>query len=589
MVGGLINIVSYGANDLYLIGAPQITFFKIVYRRYTNFAKECISLSVNNINFEQEVQIELPKVGDLVGEVYLQISLPSTSFTKEELGIDHSDPVIDTTTNDNYNIVTDFIKLNATAYRTAYNDNLAINLDVTTMITNINDVFASFTAQPDLITTYGSLLSNDKGITGYYWLDPNLSDISKIILQLGAPSNYSNYTKQQIMIMVQNAMINSIRVQEYYYKKLLEYNTNYETGLLTSAKFAWVKRLGHSMIDYVSVSIGGEEIDRHYGDWLEIWHDLAGSYYQRKMYDKLIGDIPELTTFDRNAKPSYTMIIPLSFWFNRRVGQSFPLVALKYHSLYINVRLKKIEDCMYVEKNDSLNDLTISLQDLWDSKGYDLTCSLLVNYIYLDSIERKRFAQSSHEYLIERVQRLVIPSVSDQQLNILLDSFFSPTKEIIWYAQKHAYVNNITNYYVSMWNNFGLDKNGNKNPVTSANLVFNGYVRVSLNKGGYFNYLQPYAHHSNTPQDGINVYSFSLHPEEYQPSASCNFTQLPNATLNVTLNPSSFLYYLSDIDPSITPGSLSDSLNETTVDFVIHMISYNVVRIVSGMGSLAFQ
>lgn len=599
MTGGLINIVSYGATDLYLVGDPQITFFKVVYRRHTNFAKECITLGINSLNFNEEIKVEIPKVGDLVGEMYLQLNIPSVSFTRDEIGIEQPTPTYDPTNENNYKTITDFIKLNSTAFRTAYNDYKAINLAINTMIDDINTVFSSFTAQPTLITEYGALLSNDKSSTGFYWLDPNLSDISKILSQLdpsvGGPTDpyplvpYGKYTKDEILFKTQNAINICVKVQEYYYNKLLDYNNSYNEEVLTTAKFAWVKKLGHSIIEYISVSIGGEEIDKHYGDWFDIWHELTDSYYQKQMYDKLIGNVSNLTTFDRNTKPNYTMMIPLMFWFNRRVGQSFPLVALKYHNLYINIKLRPIENCMYIEKNTSIDATEISLQDLWDSKGYSLGSSLLVNYVYLDEIERKRFAQSAHEYLIERVQRLEINDLSDPQINILLDSFFSPCKEIIWYARKNSYIDNYTNYFKSLWNNYGLDGAGKGNPIINAEIVFNGYTRTQKNKGAYYNYVKPYTHHSNSIYDGINIYSFSLFPEEYQPSSSCNFTRIANAQLNLNLDNRVFQYRLSDIDPSVVAGSLTDSLNETTISIVIYMVSHNVLRIVSGMGSLAYQ
>jgi hypothetical protein len=82
MTAGLINIVSYGANDLYLTGAPQITFFKVVYRRYTNFSIESISLDMGTFNFNEEINIQFPKVGDLISNTYLQINLPNINLLK---------------------------------------------------------------------------------------------------------------------------------------------------------------------------------------------------------------------------------------------------------------------------------------------------------------------------------------------------------------------------------------------------------------------------------------------------------------------------------------------------------------------------
>ena len=162
--------------------------------------------------------------------------------------------------------------------------------------------------------------------------------------------------------------------------------------------------------------------------------------------------------------------------------------------------------------------------------------SLVVDYVFLDGPERRKFAQSAHEYLIEQLQYMISNNVDQELYSTRLD-FNNPTKEIIWMVQKNSRLINDTGDKEIQWWNYGITRDGLKNPIISSKLEFNGYERFAPEGGNYFNYVRPYFHHSNTPADGINIYSFSLHPEEHQPSGSCNFTRINNSVLTLQFNP----------------------------------------------------
>jgi len=121
---------------------------------------------------------------------------------------------------------------------------------------------------------------------------------------------------------------------------------------------------------------------------------------------------------------------------------------------------------------------------------------------------------------------------------------------------------------VTQWDNYGLNLDRSVNPVNRVLLTLNGHDRFSERDGSYFNYVQPYQHHTNTPSDGLNMYSFALNPEEHQPSGTCNFSRIDNATLSLTFN-------------SAVVGQ-DNSLST-------YATNYNVLRIISGMGGLAYS
>ena len=123
----------------------------------------------------------------------------------------------------------------------------------------------------------------------------------------------------------------------------------------------------------------------------------------------------------------------------------------------------------------------------------------------------------------------------------------------------------------SLASNAKLD-NGN-NPVSTAKLVLNGNDRFTEREGKYFNLVQPYQHHSNCPAPGINVYSFALTPEEHQPSGTCNFSRIDNAHLTI----------------NVTDNTISSTLNSGNAKIRVYATNYNILRIMSGMGGLAYS
>ncbi|CAH6421631.1 Large eukaryotic DNA virus major capsid protein [uncultured virus] len=193
------------------------------------------------------------------------------------------------------------------------------------------------------------------------------------------------------------------------------------------SKIAWIKRLGHALIKQVDIEIGGSKIDRHYGSWLDIWYELARKGDHERGYAYMIGDIPELTNFDNNLKPEYVLFVPLQFWFNKFIGLSIPLIALQYQDIIMNVEFEEIDKLLIRSSDYEINNISIK------------NASLLINYIYLDTEERKRFAQVGHEYLIEQLQFNGEELIQSNNSKFVLD-FNHPVKEIIWVMKNGNYI-----------------------------------------------------------------------------------------------------------------------------------------------------
>ena len=418
MTGGLMQLVAYGAQDIYLTGNPMITYFKVVYRRHTNFAMESIQQTFNgSVGFANRVTALISRNGDLVSGMTLEVTLP----------------------------------VNTAAY---YND------------------------------------------------------------------------------------------------------------------------VGHHLIQQVEVEIGGQLIDRHYGDWLEIWAQLTVPASKKLGYRQMIGQ--DLLTVGggasglqtgAQANVSRTLFVPLQFWFCRNIGLALPLIALQYHEVKVNIQFASTA---------TVTGGTVT---------GNLSANLWVDYVYLDTDERRRFAQVSHEYLIEQLQfseesltSAVIAQVAagaaataTKTVNLNLNH---PVKELVWVCKTTragAQPSEYTNLALTGLDNFAGASTAGRNPIANAKLQLNGHDRFATRDGAYFNKVQTYQAHTCIPDSpGINVYSFALKPEEHQPSGTCNFSRIDNAKLVLTVG---------NTDGTIAAGS--------TVR--VYATNYNVLRVMSGMGGLAYS
>ena len=292
----------------------------------------------------------------------------------------------------------------------------------------------------------------------------------------------------------------------------------------------------YAAIDNISIEIGGTRVDRHYGDWMKIRDELMHEHGKRgHLFDDTTGGVTEFPKVANTVKADELKVrIPLSFWFCKDAGQALPLIALQYHEVKVNVEFKA----------------TGSNSD--GSTGFlaDTKASLWVDYIYLDTAERQRFARSQHEYLIEQVQTTNKESISGATDKIRLN-FNHPVKELIWTAYGSS-----TSAKLSASN---YDKG-----LKLAKLKLNGHDRFAERDAAYFNKVQQYQHHSG--QSDAYVYSFALDPEKLQPSGTCNFSRIDNAELELTMEDSTY-------------GG------EATV----YAVNYNVLRIKNGMGGLAYS
>jgi len=430
-----MQLVAYGAQDIYLTGNPQITFFKVVYRRHTNFSIESIEQTFDGtFDFGRKAVCTISRNGDLVHNMYLQIKVPRLNQTQE-----------------------------------------------------------------------------------------------------------------------------------------------------SSSKVQWTNGIGNAMIKNVTVEIGGQEIDKHYGEWMDIWGELNVDKEHRDAYNEMVGHDADATA--DNASFARTLYVPLRFWFNRNPGLALPLIALQYHEVKISVEL---ENANKLVRNDGTAISSVKSGADGSTTNLEVTSgSLWVDYIYLDTDERRRFAQVSHEYLIEQVQHTGVESLgSGGQSNKISLNFNHPVKSLHWVIQHEDFTDSTSVISATGAGSNPIDtgKNtgggqklvyyvrastDNKNDTfETAKIMLNGHDRMAVRDADYFRLVQNYQHMDVCPTKTIYTYSFALKPSEHQPSGTCNFSRIDNASLNLTFNSNQ-----RDGDRNIK----------------IYAVNYNVLRIMSGMGGLAYS
>ena len=357
----------------------------------------------------------------------------------------------------------------------------------------------------------------------------------------------------------------------------LNVSNNFTATSQANASGEWV---AERAVADIELTIGGQRIDKHYQKWWRLYSELYLDEAKKLQYVKMTS-----STAASGAK----VFLPLIFFFNRNPGLYLPLIALQYHEVRLDITLSAVfADYLYT-----------SGFKVWG------------NYVYLDTEERRRFAQKGHEYLIEQVQHTGVDSVdinnTPKQVRL---SFNHPVKELVWcfsgsgtagtandmWDTTSVLRSNVSTVYLTNGSGTGINvysaslstvgsplmtvdgaqwlgeegaAGGTKavGPLSTFKVILNGQDRFKEQSGKYFNQVQPYYHHSGNPYPGIYSYSFALKPEEHQPTGTCNFSRIDNAQVEV----------------------VQKANTASTTNMHMFAVNYNVLRIQSGMGGLAFS
>jgi major capsid protein len=332
----------------------------------------------------------------------------------------------------------------------------------------------------------------------------------------------------------------------------------------------WTNSIGNAMIDEVEVQIGGHEFDTHNGEYLEIWESLAAP--PEKKLTEMIGFSETVAGLVDYARQSQILYVPLRFWFNRFYEQALPLIALQYHEVKIILTMRLLRD-LYIETGAAVGNTSFSNTGIAANPAFN-DALLLVSYVYLDTMERRMFAQQAHEYLIDQVQFTGAESHAATTASLQAKlNFNHPTKELIWVCQRDTVgpfletggSNDLFNWSgvpVAASPAAFVGETFQTDPFLNAQLQLNGHERTLNHPAIYYRTVQPYQHHTRIPNKHIYSYSFALYPEDVKPSGSCNMSRIDNVVLRFTFPTSGALQWAGQVR--------------------IYARSLNVVKIVSG-------
>jgi hypothetical protein len=652
MGGGLMQITTYGTQDLTLTGNPEITFFNIIYRRYTNFGMKTISVSFDNSpDFNSSSYINIPKNnGDLLSKVILKIKLPKIDLT------DINDKLL----KKNNNVNKDEYISNYDYFNYFYNKLLNIvnnffdnSIYYKNSISYINDLknfilkylntseFSQFFSSINFYFNNVVFNKNNSYNIDFYTNASLFKIINNDLIYIYDSFTYKIISFEEFKFLIYKNMEILKNLNGIIYDKL-------QTIIFSDPKIkvCWVNKIGIYLFNSIDLYIGSNKIYSLSDTYINNYGEI--NYKNQKLYDELIGNKQQINNFS-SVHDETILYLPVPFWNLNNYGLAFPLIALQYNSIQIKINTKKFLDCIkiyydtvleeQIDKNEIINIFTNEINSLIANK---LEITMILEYIYLDLIERKKFAQSAHEYLIEQVQEIEFDNLTKTNNSFNLEIFHC-CKDMYWFAQKYPEQNDIFNNnpdvydytfdrkivqytdnekilidYVSMvyypnrlFNPFTFN-NGvyilsieNKYQLTISfiiNYLSNIYLQPNANKNlniiikesyiylnstqligeysPFFNYLHAYNYYNSTPQLGLNLYSLCLKPMEFQPSGSANMSRISSIILKLKINEKIIGQYNDYFSKS--PEKMSN------YKFIFQTRNFNILRVIGGICATAY-
>ena len=311
--------------------------------------------------------------------------------------------------------------------------------------------------------------------------------------------------------------------------------------------------VGHALIQSCDLDIGGHTFDKQYGEFMEAWDELSGK--AGKALGQQVGKSRSDEELMYWAGRRQRLYVPLQFWFCRSSAQALPLISLQYHETRVNVTFRAKSD---VIKGPSASAVAGGSQD---GQGKIRNCYLLVNYVFLDTMERRLFANSPHEYLITQVQHTGSESIDANVGTATIGlNMNHPVRELIWMFRKDS----------ARTSKDWFDFRGNEDhsdAFQDMKIQLNGHDRFQPRDPIYFRMVQPRQYHSKIPERHVYCYSFALDPEDWKPSGSINMSRIDSVNMKFTFD--------REKKPALS-------------DCMVFARSMNVMKVVSGMSGLKY-
>jgi Large eukaryotic DNA virus major capsid protein/Major capsid protein N-terminus len=559
MGGGLMQLVAYGAQDVYLTGNPQITFFKVVYRRHTNFAIEAIELPLNgNPDFGRKSTVTVTRNGDLITRTYLRVVLESVTpddgakmawvrrlghaiFNSIEIEIGGSK--IDKHYGTWLDIWFELAHPSADGKR-GYFKMIGDTVELTTYDGNTKPEYVLF-------------------VPLQFWFNRNCGlALPLIALQYHEVRFNFEFTRPEELICANNLFktknLGQIKMQDA--SLIIDYI------YLDSEERRRFAQVGHEYLieqlqftgsDSVNDFSKKYKLDFNHPTKEIVWAMNSGNYNSGNAFLAYIGldECCQKDAWVTAAEEASCDVIKSSVVAavngGSNPGTGWTVVASEQTVTVGNwtVVNNTQGDIWFNPNTITVNGKTVS--------------GKIVATITVNGCDPATLTCAVTEYLT--VRDISIPMSHWDNMGDLQGTSAGSFKDVDLVC-------------VYQQNNYGVLIDGSENPVQYALIQLNGQDRFDRREGAYFNFVQPYQHHTNTPADGINVYSFALKPEDHQPSGTANLSRIDNTQLNIWF-----------ADPTNTAGAVDINFLNSDNKMHIFAVNYNVLRIMSGMGGLAYS
>ena len=537
MTGGILQLAVYGPEDIFLTFEPQITFFKLVYRRHTNFSIETFELNpANKPNFGEKGRIKIMKLGDLVSKMYLRIVLGKVELASCERfawirRIGHailksvSVSIGGATIDKQFGIWLDvwYELARKGDHERGY---LKLIGDVQELTTFNNKDKPEYTLFIPLQFWFNRYYGLALPIIGLHYqdvfIDFELSEKVNLIIK------DENFNKQDCLRLLDvSVLIDYIFLDMFERNKFAILNHEYliEQVQYFEAEMIHEKQkcnlsFGHPIKELIWVLHNGNYFNNKDKKFLCYSHtDDWSREIKKASKELLLNSIILLFQEENPPKKFFEKIEPLTETVSRN-KKILVKNGSKDKTLWINTDSLKRNSCSITDK---------------------ITATIIVT--------------CQNEILID-----------DFSSDINISDVSIPINEMTDNRVKRNDV------IINQFNNYGLLLNGKINPIGYSKLEINGRDRVERRNGNFFNYLQPEMHHSNSPCDGINVYSFALFPEDHQPSGTMNFSKIDKKVLKIWLS------------------MPKKDINLLKQHSMVHCLalSYNIWRVTAGLSSVAY-
>jgi len=679
MTGGLIQLVSSGKQDGYLTFNPQITFFKKIYRRHTIFGIEFLSTAPDQQpEYNNRVTFILNNISDLISRCYVEITIPTLSFTENATVTNLKQNQLQNLQNQYnkwftlYTNLKNYCSIEILLYQNVTQLLQSINITLNLLKQNVIKFNSKYKATKNSLQNLiiDSIFSQIN-LTGYI-LQLNLMIVSNDYTPYNTATEININDLTTNINTYYNNMITNLK---YYYSNYMFYKKQYNNLNNKNVPFAWNNNLAHIFFNDFEVEIGGQTIESYSLEQSIIYQTHHLPAEQTNNYNIMIGNTGNLNAFDNTTKVGQTLLIPLNFWFCKDIGCALPTVALANANVSINLKINSLKNLLYfedleqeyynflvvtipndgitqktlnyssftldketnlitykctnitygllainypslasVDKNDDLteilnlygikvnNELIMELKQWINfrknyTKDQDVInpgannnflqyyssvpkpqISLITESVYLDDVERNKFASVKLEYVVEIFQE----NVYDIENQALVSGEFSidrPVKELTWITQPKLLINGLTEYGKTYITDFEFKQFFSTDYYSNKSITLNYQdVIKSIYDYKFFNPLQSYQYFNNSLIDGVYCYNFGLYPEENQPSGTANFSTFKGKLFNFVLDKTFLAQYF---DPTFNPSQFG-----LTLTFMAR--SYNFFIVEKGYGRMVF-